>query len=334
MSDKITVSLDSTPSHNPGIDDDTEIHHRSISDDVLSPASASAPGAPTFATKSTASSLAAATKKLAFGGRKLLSPLAAAASGMTGGSLKTSVPTTSNPTATVDRSRTGSASSIADAMAVTDAAVTSAASAVSGFLFPGPSTTTTESLSPTTSATSPVPIQDPDQEAEYRYGSAQQRMQILEDLVQHRRADWSYLKSMHEGTHYWLNMALLREQQVLEHVGDRSVIRRSVQWFYLGLGLGRLIKDVHHTQYLAMEACQLLEELEFYFSSGAVQGMKLMVATNTTLYEPLHKMEDEALYSVQESFRPTIYKWNQRPVFRRLLTPSLVCRILLFLCFY
>lgn len=108
---------------------------------------------------------------------------------------------------------------------------------------------------------------------EFRQASAHQRMQILEDLVQSRRSDWSYLKKMHEGTNYWLNIALLREQQVLAHLGEKQMIRRSVQFFYLGLGLGRLISEFAHPQFLAMEGCQLLEELEFYFSSATVQGM-------------------------------------------------------------
>lgn len=101
----------------------------------------------------------------------------------------------------------------------------------------------------------------------------QQRMQLLEDLVTSRRADWSYLKAMHEGSNYWLNVALLREQQVLAHVGESQSIRRSVQFFYLGLGLGQLLSEVEHAQGLAIDGCQLLEELEFYFSSATVQGM-------------------------------------------------------------
>jgi hypothetical protein len=110
-------------------------------------------------------------------------------------------------------------------------------------------------------------------EEEFRQVSAQQRMRVLEDLVQHRRSDWNYLKLMHEGSNYWLNVALLREQQVMAHLGQKQTIRRGVQFFYLGLGLGRIISEATHLQTLAMDCCQLLEELEFYFSSATVQGM-------------------------------------------------------------
>lgn len=109
--------------------------------------------------------------------------------------------------------------------------------------------------------------------AELRQISAQQRMQILEALVQARRFDWSYLKAMHEGTNYWLNIALMGEQQLLAHLGEKQTIRRSQQFFYLGLGLGKLIGESTHPELLATEGCQLLEELEFYFSSSTVQSM-------------------------------------------------------------
>lgn len=51
-----------------------------------------------------------------------------------------------------------------------------------------------------------------------------------------------------------------------------------------------------------------------------------MVATSSTLHEPVEKDSDEdsSRYSLHEPFRPTVYKWNQRPVFRRLLTPPIV----------
>ncbi|CAH0479922.1 unnamed protein product [Peronospora belbahrii] len=151
--------------------------------------------------------------------------------------------------------------------------------------------------------------------------TAQQKMKILEDLVQQRRSDWNYLKAIHEGSNYWLNIALIREQQVMSHVGEKQSIRRAAQYFYLGIGLGRLVGEVTHRELLAMDCCQLLEELEFYFSSSTVQGMKMMLATSSTLHEPVDKENSQEL-SNDEPFRPTMHKWNQRPVYRRLLTPS------------
>uniref|UniRef100_A0AAV1TS69 Uncharacterized protein n=1 Tax=Peronospora matthiolae TaxID=2874970 RepID=A0AAV1TS69_9STRA len=151
---------------------------------------------------------------------------------------------------------------------------------------------------------------------------ARQRVKILEDLVQHRRSDWNYLKTMHEGSNFWLNVALLREQQVMNHVGEKQSVRRGAQFFYLGYGLGTLVGGLTRPERLAMDCCQLLEEVEFHFASSTVQGLKMMVATSSTLYEPLDT-ENGLEYSSSEPFRPTVYKWNQRPVYRRLLTPPI-----------
>ena len=102
---------------------------------------------------------------------------------------------------------------------------------------------------------------------------ARQRMKILEDLVQHRRSDWNYLKAMHEGSNFWLNVALLREQQVMNHVGEKQSVRRGAQFFHLGYGLGTLVGGLTRPERLAMDCCQLLEEVEFHFASSTVQGM-------------------------------------------------------------
>lgn len=52
-----------------------------------------------------------------------------------------------------------------------------------------------------------------------------------------------------------------------------------------------------------------------------------MVATSSTLHEPVETRTGdgaETRYALHEPFRPTLYKWNQRPVFRRLATPPIV----------
>lgn len=132
-----------------------------------------------------------------------------------------------------------------------------------------------------------------DAAAALRLVSTQQRTQLLEALVQCRRADWSYLKAMHDGPNYWLNIALLREQHVLAHVGEKPAARRGVQFFYLGLGLGQLLGNDRRPQLLALDGCQLLEELEFYFASAAVQGMVRGAGTESR--KGLHKKRGRRL---------------------------------------
>ncbi|TYZ61954.1 hypothetical protein PybrP1_000688 [[Pythium] brassicae (nom. inval.)] len=287
------LSLPPPPSH-PDMDDDSPLHRPSASSTPAAPSSATAKAS------AAALSLAAAAKsRLSQGGRMMLAPLGPPGS--------------------------HTAEKLGQGLAALPGA---AASSLNSLLFAATPPASAISASDPATAAAVSPRADSAADAALRLVSAQQRTQLLEDLVQCRRADWSYLKAMHSGTNYWLNIALLREQQVLAHVGERPAARRGVQFFYLGLGLGRLLGELRHPRLLALDGCQLLEELEFYFASAAVQGMKLMVATSSTLHEPVDAAgddadADDARYSLHEPFRPTIYKWNQRPVYRRLTTPPI-----------
>lgn len=269
--------------------DDAALSPRTISDDDVGSAGGAPPLAaptqlPAAAAKSAFSLAAAAKSKLT---QKLITPLANVGSGRSLRSSSSSSMSTATASSTPSSS-SGASPSVADSAAAGAAYLTaglasassslvSASSSFGSMLFSG---TTSPSSSPGASV-----VMDPVVAAELaaadeelRQASAQQRMRLLEDLVQHRRSDWNYLKLMHEGSNYWLNMALLREQQVMDHLGQKQTIRRGVQFFYLGLGLGRIINEASHPQTLAMDCCQLLEELEFYFSSATVQGMVRLCA--------------------------------------------------------
>ncbi|KAF1781897.1 hypothetical protein PC129_g17057 [Phytophthora cactorum] len=275
--------------------------------------------------------------KLAKSGRKVLSPLGHSSKNSSSKSAATASPASQSEVETTSPSSIDAAiadplSSVASAAgSLTSGLTSSLASASSSFgslLFASQSSSVSntddgeERSSCADRATEEAAAVAAEAAEVLRQVTAQQRMRILEDLVQHRRSDWNYLKAMHEGSNYWLNVALLREQQVMNHVGYKQSIRRGAQFFYLGIGLGRLVGESTHPELLAMDCCQLLEELEFYFSSSTVQGMKMMVATSSTLHEPLDK-ENSPQYSADEPFRPTMHKWNQRPVFRRLMTPPI-----------
>lgn len=56
----------------------------------------------------------------------------------------------------------------------------------------------------------------------------------------------------------------------------------------------------------------------------------MMVATSSTLHEPVSDTQENFRYFLSEPFRPTLYKWNQKPVFRRLQTPAVVSTTKLF----
>eukprot|EP00644_Phytophthora_capsici_P000478 jgi/Phyca11/5166/fgenesh1_pm.PHYCAscaffold_4_\ len=308
----------------PGPSDSLENDH-SIADanneDVVDTNSRSKLPASAAKASSAARSMAS---KLAKSGRKVLSPLSHTGK-------NSSAKSTPSPAST--ETETTSPSSIDAAIADPLGSVASAAGSITSSLSSSLASASSSfgSLLFTSQSFNGEELDErvsSDREAEeaaaavLRQVTAQQRMRILEDLVQHRRSDWNYLKAMHEGSNYWLNIALLKEQQVMNHLGDKQSIRRGAQFFYLGIGLGRLVGESTHPELLAMDCCQLLEELEFYFSSSTVQGMKMMVATSSTLHEPLDT-ENIPQYSADEPFRPTMHKWNQRPVYRRLMTPPI-----------
>ncbi|GMF33518.1 unnamed protein product [Phytophthora lilii] len=232
------------------------------------PSAAAGDEAPPRASSAAKASSAARSMaaKLAQGGRKVLSPL-----GKSPSSRKDASGAGAETTSPASTDASDPLSSVASAVS----SLASASSSFGSLLFSQSST-----VSQSDEADDRLSAAEDAAQAEaaaaalaLRQVTAQQRLRLLEELVQLRRSDWTYLKAMHEGSNYWLNVALLREQQVMNHLGDKHTIRRGAQFFYLGIGLGRLVGESTHPELLAMDCCQLLEELEFYFSSSTVQGM-------------------------------------------------------------
>ncbi|OQS00203.1 hypothetical protein THRCLA_06154 [Thraustotheca clavata] len=148
------------------------------------------------------------------------------------------------------------------------------------------------------------------------------RQRILEDLVTLRRNDLAYMKALHANPlkSYFLNVALLKESQLnmTSVLTSDQQQKKCQQLYYLGLSLGKLLELTNASQ-LALEGCQLMEELDFYFLPSTLQNMKLVVATKSSLYE----RQQEAMKEPLEPHRPVLRKWNQKPVYRRLLTPNI-----------
>lgn len=236
-----------------------------------------APSAAAKASSAAFSLAAAARSKLSQGGRRIISPLAQVAAGGSARGLK--------PSGSSD-DESGIGAALSSSLASASSSLATASSSISSMLFsaPGSATSTPGAAASPGGNGSGNGAEASELDDELRQASAQQRMRILEELVQNRRSDWNYLKLMHEGSNYWLNVALLREQQVMAHLGQKQTIRRGVQFFYLGLGLGRIINESTHPETLAMDCCQLLEELEFYFSSATVQGMVRSGACPLSIY--------------------------------------------------
>ncbi|EQC34214.1 hypothetical protein SDRG_08417 [Saprolegnia diclina VS20] len=169
--------------------------------------------------------------------------------------------------------------------------------------------------------------------------ATQQRQKLLEDLVTLRRNDFAYLKALHMDPRrsYFLNVALVREEQLnLKSVlTPEALQRRCHQLYYMGLSLGKLL-EMTNPSHLALEGCQLMEELDFFFLPSTLQNMKLVVAPKGPLYErPTEASGREK--ELSEPHRPTLRKWNQKPAYRRLLTPHIsfpldYCELVVSLC--
>ena len=92
--------------------------------------------------------------------------------------------------------------------------------------------------------------------------------------------------------------------------------RRCEMFFYLGVSVGKLLERSDPVV-ISRGGCQLMEELEHYFSNAAVQSMKLLVAPTGPLF-PTCSMD---IVEIHEPFRPLIKKWENRPVYECLYTP-------------
>ncbi|RLO08369.1 hypothetical protein DYB28_014562, partial [Aphanomyces astaci] len=84
--------------------------------------------------------------------------------------------------------------------------------------------------------------------------ATQQRRTLLGNLTQLRKHDYAYLRSLHADPH-------------------NSYFVQCEQLYYLGLSLGRLLTTTHSSSQLAMDGCQLMDELDFYFAAPSIQNM-------------------------------------------------------------
>ncbi|KAF0745827.1 hypothetical protein AaE_008378 [Aphanomyces astaci] len=157
--------------------------------------------------------------------------------------------------------------------------------------------------------------------------ATQQRRTLLGNLTQLRKHDYAYLRSLHADPHnsYFLNIARFQEStlNMSNALGPENHQKRCEQLYYLGLSLGRLLTTTHSSSQLAMDGCQLMDELDFYFAAPSIQNMKLVtVATKVPFYErPREPSADDSVFP--EPYRTVVRKWNNKPVYQRLVTPHL-----------
>lgn len=96
------------------------------------------------------------------------------------------------------------------------------------------------------------------------------RKHKLEMMVTKRRNNLIYLRSCHQGGNYWLNCVLMTKDNLRQFFTQQVAQRRTVSYYYLGLGIAKLLDIVSGLSFI--NACnQLIEEWEYEFSNSAVQ---------------------------------------------------------------
>ncbi|KAF0695695.1 Aste57867_13517 [Aphanomyces stellatus] len=166
--------------------------------------------------------------------------------------------------------------------------------------------------------------------------ATQQRRKLVEDLTQLRKHDIAYLRELHADPRksYFLNVALLQEDDLslVSVLTPENHQKRCEQLYFLGLSLGRILTSATSPSQVVVDSCQLMDELDFYFSQSGIQNMKLVtVATKSPLYER------EPKDSFTEPYRTVVRKWNNKPVYQRLVTPNVpfpleYCQVVVSLC--
>ncbi|ETW09958.1 hypothetical protein, variant 3 [Aphanomyces invadans] len=185
-----------------------------------------------------------------------------------------------------------------------------------------------------------IDVQSTDLEVLSRLAT-QQRRNVLANLTQLRKHDYAYLRSLHADPHdsYFLNIARLHETSLnlSTALGPENHEKRCEQLYYLGLSLGRLLATACSSSQLIFDGCQLMDELDFYFSAPSIQNMKLVtVATKVPFYErPRTSSADDIAHA--EPYRTVVRKWNNKPVYQRLVTPHIAfpldyCLLVVSLC--
>lgn len=110
------------------------------------------------------------------------------------------------------------------------------------------------------------------------------RMSKVEYIVTKRIANLEYIRKVHEGNVYWLNVVRLSKDDIKNFYHPQALqkrytvsinlsdVSRVQQWFYIGVSIAPLLQFQNGFQFV--RACsQLMEEYEYHFSNVAIQGM-------------------------------------------------------------
>ncbi|CAN0013038.1 unnamed protein product [Discosporangium mesarthrocarpum] len=152
-----------------------------------------------------------------------------------------------------------------------------------------------------------------------------ERMVKVEAMVEKRKKCFTYLKQIHQGDCFWLNCVRLRRQADLAIYATELPRHRVLQFFYLGLGLAKLLQSAGGAT-LVRSILQLLEEWEYHFALAGVahQSVKAMMAKNVDVPLPGAQVPWEGDHSgvnQEQVVVARLHKFNNEVVYEHLLTP-------------
>ena len=151
----------------------------------------------------------------------------------------------------------------------------------------------------------------------------------LESIFVKRKTNIEYLKKVNEGGVFWMNVCQLTTNDIEHYCLNVTVRQRILMYYYLTLSLDYIMMN-HQSKdrgNLLRSSFQLMEEYDFYVSNIAMQGVKSMMAKSSPFIFPqaLTKTIEEEIQ--QQSFKPSIHKFQNNIVYEQLKTPHVAFQL-------
>jgi hypothetical protein len=145
--------------------------------------------------------------------------------------------------------------------------------------------------------------------------NARAKNEMIEYLVNKRVKNLDYLKRVHDGQVFWLNVVKISTADIERYYHPQTLQKRIQQWFFLGVSIAPLLQLENGWNFV--RACsQLMEEYEYHFANVAVQGMKILKALKFS-------NADEEMN--RNSIKPGIHKVGGTVIYEFLRTPNIPC---------
>ncbi|KAJ5071560.1 hypothetical protein M0811_10192 [Anaeramoeba ignava] len=130
---------------------------------------------------------------------------------------------------------------------------------------------------------------------------------LLENLVTKRTNNFDYLKRLHEGEVYWLNIVSLTQTDISSfYTNSQTILRtRTNLFFFLGLSLGPFLQIPNGPNYLQSLA-SLFEEYSSEFKVRRFKKIKLNVGDDTQTVKSKTFLSDDSNINYQFLILPKV----------------------------